>query len=91
MVWDLLAHSSLGAAFLVGLLGGVHCLGMCGGIVSALTFSLPAAQRNHPATLLPILLAYNTGRIGGYTLAGAWAGGLGAAVWSMKRTRQDCA
>lgn len=82
MEWDWLNHSSYLAAFLVGLLGGVHCLGMCGGIVSALTFSLPAAQRNHPATLFPILLAYNTGRIGGYTLAGALAGGIGAAFLS---------
>lgn len=79
MEWSWLAHSNYLAAFLVGLLGGVHCLGMCGGIVSALTFSLPAAQRNQPATLAPILLAYNTGRIGGYMIAGALASGLGAA------------
>lgn len=78
-----LAHSEYLAAFLVGLLGGVHCLGMCGGIVSALTFSLPAAQRNHPASLLPMLLAYNSGRIGGYMLAGALVGGLGAAFLSL--------
>lgn len=78
-----LAHSEYFAAFLVGLLGGVHCLGMCGGIVSALTFSLPAAQRNHPASLLPMLLAYNSGRIGGYMLAGALVGGLGAAFLSL--------
>lgn len=68
------------AAFLVGLLGGVHCLGMCGGIVGALTFGLPPEQRKHPATLLPILFAYNTGRIASYTFVGALAGGLGAAL-----------
>lgn len=28
------------AAFIAGLLGGVHCLGMCGGIVGALTFGI---------------------------------------------------
>jgi len=30
--------SVLISLFLVGLLGGVHCVGMCGGIVSALSF-----------------------------------------------------
>lgn len=79
MAWHVLLHSEYLAAFLVGLLGGVHCLGMCGGIVSALTFSLPPAQRNNIASLLPMLLAYNAGRIGGYMLAGGLVGGLGAA------------
>ncbi len=83
MEWSLLAHSEYLAAFLVGLLGGVHCLGMCGGIVSALTFSLPHTQRNNIGNLLPMLLAYNTGRIGSYMLAGGLAGGLGAAFLSL--------
>ncbi|MCG6964950.1 MAG: sulfite exporter TauE/SafE family protein [Chromatiaceae bacterium] len=59
------------SAFVVGLLGGVHCAGMCGGIVGALSFGLPAGRN------LPILLAYNAGRIGSYTLAGALMGALG--------------
>ena len=80
---ELLAHSEYLAAFVVGLLGGVHCLGMCGGIVSALTFSLPPAQRNHFSNLLPLLLAYNSGRIGGYAIAGSLAGGLGAAFLNL--------
>lgn len=63
------------AAFLVALLGGVHCVGMCGGIVGALTLSLPV--RGFPA-VLPYLLAYNGGRIASYTLAGTLAGGIGA-------------
>ncbi|MGA9993461.1 MAG: sulfite exporter TauE/SafE family protein, partial [Thiobacillaceae bacterium] len=29
---------SLLSALLVGLLGGVHCAGMCGGIVAAISF-----------------------------------------------------
>ncbi|MGB5453543.1 MAG: sulfite exporter TauE/SafE family protein [Sedimenticolaceae bacterium] len=59
------------SAFVVGLLGGVHCVGMCGGIVGALSFGLP------PDRNLPILLAYNVGRISSYTLAGALMGALG--------------
>jgi sulfite exporter TauE/SafE len=61
------------SAFLVGLLGGGHCVGMCGGIVGAVTLSLPG-QRPH----IPFLLAYNGGRIASYAAAGVLAGLLGA-------------
>ena len=59
------------ALFLVGLLGGTHCVGMCGGIVGALTLGGAPRWRIH--------LAYNAGRIASYALAGALAGALGAA------------
>lgn len=59
------------ALFLVGLLGGVHCVGMCGGIVGALSLGGPSRWSLH--------LAYNAGRILSYTLAGAAVGALGAA------------
>jgi hypothetical protein len=59
------------SAFVVGLLGGVHCVGMCGGIVGALSLGLPSQRQ------LPILLGYNLGRISSYTLAGALMGALG--------------
>lgn len=62
---------TLPAAFLVGMLGGVHCAGMCGGIVGAL--SLGAT----PGHQWPLLLAYNLGRISSYTFAGALMGALG--------------
>lgn len=68
---------SLAAAFLVGLLGGVHCVGMCGGIVGTLTAGLPREARSSFAGVLPFQLAYNGGRVAGYTLAGALMGGLG--------------
>lgn len=61
--------------FLVGLLGGVHCAGMCGGIVGAVTLGL--TRQGGAAGLAPIQLAYNLGRILSYTLAGAIMGGLG--------------
>lgn len=54
--------------FLVGLLGGVHCLGMCGGIVGALSLGAPD-WRLH--------LAYNGGRLLSYVLAGILIGALG--------------
>ncbi len=63
------------AAFLVALAGGVHCAGMCGGIVGALALGLPAGGFG---ARLPYLLAYNLGRITSYAAAGALAGGVGA-------------
>ncbi|MEH6471707.1 MAG: sulfite exporter TauE/SafE family protein [Halopseudomonas sp.] len=74
MLTDTLPYLS---AFLVGLLGGVHCLGMCGGIIGTLNLGLTPEQRNQPLTLLSYQLAYNSGRILSYTLAGAIMGGLG--------------
>ena len=64
--------------FLVGLLGGSHCAGMCGGIVTAL-----AAHRSGERPLLIIHLAYNGGRIASYALTGAIAGAVGYAFGSM--------
>jgi sulfite exporter TauE/SafE len=64
-------------AFLAGLFGGVHCIGMCGGITGALVFGLPAEVRGRYARLLPYLLAYNGGRIASYAAAGAIVGMLG--------------
>ncbi len=69
------------AAFLVGLLGGVHCVGMCGGIVGTLTLGLPVGVRSQAPRLLPYQLAYNLGRISGYGVAGALLGGLGQAAF----------
>ncbi|MCF2947060.1 sulfite exporter TauE/SafE family protein [Paraglaciecola aquimarina] len=60
------------SAFLVGLAGGVHCVGMCGGIVGAFSFGIPKSDN-----LFPYALAYNMGRILSYTLAGCITGWLG--------------
>ncbi len=64
---------SLLAAFLVGLLGGGHCAGMCGGIVGAVSMTLPGDRPR-----MPFLLSYNFGRISSYALAGVIAGALGS-------------
>lgn len=64
------------AVFLIGLLGGVHCVGMCGGIVSVLsaqTVRMPGA-----GTAFPLHLAYNLGRISSYVIAGALVGAIGS-------------
>ena len=79
----MLTEVSLLSAFVVGLLGGVHCVGMCGGIVAALSMGLPEQQRTGAARW-KYLLAYNIARISSYTLAGGLLGGVGwlAANWS---------
>ncbi|MGV8989907.1 MAG: sulfite exporter TauE/SafE family protein [Thiobacillus sp.] len=66
---------SLLAALLAGLLGGVHCVGMCGGIVAAFSFR---ADGSKPPFRLH--LAYNLGRVFSYVIFGALAGTLGASL-----------
>lgn len=65
------------SAFFVGLFSTLHCVGMCGGIIGALTFSLPEHIRNNRIRLIPYVSAYNFGRITSYVVAGALIGGLG--------------
>ncbi len=67
----------LGVAVLTGWLGGVHCAGMCGGIVSALASGRTATGKSRPGKSWLIHLCYNLGRITSYTLAGAIAGTVG--------------
>ena len=63
-------------ALALGLLGGGHCIGMCGGLMGALTMAIPAEQRKG-WRLWRVLLGYNFGRIASYSLAGALLGSLG--------------
>lgn len=69
----------LGSALVLGLLGGGHCLGMCGGLMGALTLAIPAEQRSRR---LRLLLAYNLGRILSYAAAGLLLGLAGVALAS---------
>jgi sulfite exporter TauE/SafE len=86
--------------FVVGLAGSIHCAGMCGGIITAISV-VPAQAGTHrtPVRIVSMdsrlrcgppmrndgvrVLAYNTGRIGSYMLAGALAGGLAGSARSM--------
>ncbi|HHC71981.1 MAG TPA: sulfite exporter TauE/SafE family protein [Thiotrichales bacterium] len=67
-------------ALTIGLFSSLHCLGMCGSIISALSFSLPPEVRERRWRLQGFLVAYNLGRISSYAAAGALAGGFGSAV-----------
>jgi hypothetical protein len=70
---------SVVAVFIVGLLGGVHCLGMCGSIVGIFTSQVPP---NLPRW--PFHLAYSGGRIASYAAAGALVGAIGHAGLLMR-------
>lgn len=68
--------SSLAAAALLAGTGGLHCAAMCGGIASALTFSIPSDKRQGKK-LWAWQLLYGSGRVGTYMLLGLGAGALG--------------
>lgn len=65
----------LWTAFLLGLLGSLHCVGMCGPIVLA----LPVYKKSFGKVVASRLL-YNSGRIISYGLLGALMGLLGLGV-----------
>lgn len=68
------------SAFLLGLFSTIHCVGMCGGIIGALSLSLPAEIRNNKARMLMFITTYNSGRILSYSFAGLVAGAIGTGV-----------
>ena len=78
-----MAYSVLLSAWLVGTLGGLHCLTMCGGFVAASS----ARERAAVGGATPLLSAraivrqqlfYHAGRVATYTLLGAAFGAAGA-------------
>ena len=69
---------TLGAAAMTGLLGGAHCAAMCGGIATG--FQAMAARPGWNSALQT-----NLGRVGGYVLAGAIAGGFGQGIVQLAR------
>lgn len=65
---------TLGSAFIIGLLGSSHCLGMCGGLSSVLGVAPKEGANRHR------IFSYNAGRLLTYTVIGAVAGLLGEAL-----------
>jgi sulfite exporter TauE/SafE len=63
----------LAAMAALGLASGLHCVGMCGGIVTAFS------ARRGPRWTHSVL--FNLGRVSSYALAGAAAGALGSLGW----------
>jgi len=65
----------LWTAFIVGLFGSIHCIGMCGPI----TLALPGFERNVPKIISSRIL-YNVGRTVTYALMGAIIGLAGEGI-----------
>ena len=68
-----------GAALLAGLMGGVHCFAMCGGIATG--FSAAGASNGWWPALQP-----NLGRVAGYVAAGALVGAFGQGMVQMAQS-----
>jgi len=74
-----MSEAALASMFVLGLFSSFHCLGMCGGIVTALSVRLPGGTPR-----LPLQFSYHAGRIATYAVAGALAGALGSAALLMR-------
>lgn len=76
------------AGLVLGAASGVHCVGMCGGIVAAFSSQRSIVRivrdrgtvQDRPRAAL--LALFNLGRVGAYTLAGAIAGAIGAGAYA---------
>lgn len=64
-------------AFAAGLAGSFHCIGMCGGIVAAISLK---DKDNALRGRIGSQLFYNTGRVLTYTILGAIAGLIGSSL-----------
>ena len=69
----------IGSAFVMGLAGSLHCIGMCG----PLALSLPVSHDNNLSRISGGLI-YNSGRILSYTSMGLIFGSLGSLVIAAK-------
>lgn len=61
--------SLLATALLLGFFGGTHCIGMCGGLITAMSMALPQ-HANQGWRRYGYLLLFSLGRILSYALAG---------------------
>jgi sulfite exporter TauE/SafE len=75
--------------FFLGLAAGVHCVGMCGGFVTAFAGRrvIPIREMRERRPLTRLLL-FNAGRITSYSVAGAIAGALGGVATSFLGAQQ---
>ncbi|PSW46088.1 sulfite exporter TauE/SafE family protein [Photobacterium leiognathi] len=72
------------AAFLIGLMGAGHCVGMCGGVAATITIGMP--NNTHQKRRWIYLLNYNIGRLVSYTIAGGLIGAALAGISTLNGT-----
>ncbi len=75
-----MSYSIYLVALVLGFFSTVHCLGMCAGIVGALSMTIPSGIRDDRWTFTILVIAYNLGRISTYTILGVIAGLSGVAI-----------
>ena len=68
------------SAFVMGLAGSLHCIGMCG----PLALSLPVAAHSNSLSRISGGLIYNSGRILSYTMMGLLFGSAGGLIIATK-------
>jgi hypothetical protein len=73
-------ESFLPVALILGLASSLHCFGMCGGIIGALTMGMAPEVRARRPRMLGFVALYNAGRIASYTLIGALGGAAGGGL-----------
>ncbi len=66
--------------FTLGLFSTFHCIGMCGGVIGALTFGLDQQIRENKFKLTIYVTAYNFGRLTSYAIAGLIIGFVGSSL-----------
>lgn len=66
-------------AFLFGFLGSIHCVGMCGGIITALSMKLLENKKR----FYLYQLIYNTGRIISYGIVGVFVSIFGVFIFDL--------
>lgn len=77
--------AGLAAFFLLGLLGGAHCLGMCGPLVTMYADRMPAGERERGPSWYELRQhgLFNAGRTVSYAAVGIVMGALGAATYGV--------
>lgn len=77
------AHVELSIFFLIGLLGGAHCLGMCGPLVTMYSERMHSSSRDGMLTLFEVRqhALFNLGRTVSYAVLGGVFGLVGALVF----------
>jgi uncharacterized protein len=74
----MLTNLSFAGGFVMGLVSSLHCIGMCGGISTAIVLSLDPDKGL--ARRIELTASAQAGRVLSYTLAGCLVGALGAGV-----------
>ncbi len=67
-------------AFNLGLFSTLHCVGMCGGILTTMMLAAPEGEQKKKLKIFNRSLAYNIGRISSYSIAGLLSGILGLKI-----------